>query len=104
MATQKLIQLFEDVLKVNEEGSHTKQQKAKRNANWFYEKCKDKIKLADIEIDKLAKDLIDRFLYEDPNVINELTKQYNLKKENPEYDKNGKVRLSFREQYIYRSN
>ena len=41
MATQKLIQLFEDVLKVNEEGSHTKQQKAKRNANWFYEKCKD---------------------------------------------------------------
>jgi hypothetical protein len=92
MATQKLIQLFEDVLKVNEEGSHTKQQKAKRNANWFYEKCKDKIKLDDIEIDKLAKDLIDRFLYEDPNVINELTKQYNLKKENPEYDKNGKVK------------
>jgi hypothetical protein len=26
MATQKLIQLFEDVLKVNEEGSHTKLQ------------------------------------------------------------------------------
>ena len=55
MATQKLIQLYEDVLKVNQEVSHTKQHKAKRNANCFYEKCKDKIKLDDVEIAKFAQ-------------------------------------------------
>jgi hypothetical protein len=93
MATAKLIQLFEDV-RTDKNGiiTSTNKKNAKKNAEWFYKKCKAIIQLEDTEIEDLAHKLVNRFLYDDPIVIKEITKQYNLKKENPEYDKNGKLK------------
>ena len=91
MATQKLINLFEDV-RTGIAGITTKDKKqANKDAVWFYEKYKTNFpKKTDTEIEKEAKILIDRFLYIDPLVIKELKSKHLKDISNPKFDKNGK--------------